>query len=367
MALEPAVSGHGGNRWELADALGIGPEAVVDFSADLNPAGPPPGWEQVAARWLPHLAWYPDPAYRTLREGLSRLYGLDPACLLPGNGSAELMDLVSRQLGCRTAGVVVPTFTEYERALGREEVRVLPWRLQEAERFSPRYPDPTFSLSAVEAIFLCHPNNPTGRLWPRALLLELAGACEAAGVTLVVDEATLDLVEDPPAHTMLPEVNRFRHLMVLRSLTKAFALPGLRLGCLAASPKTVDSIAGTQPPWSVNGLAASLGPYLSDQADYLDRSRAQVRVLRVCLEQALRSRVPDLALLPSAANFLLCRIQREDRSSSALAQALRRQGILIRCCDDFTGLTPGRYIRLAVRPQAEQDRLVTALEEFFAR
>ncbi len=344
------MSPHGGNLWALTDIQGVSPLEILDFSADLNPFGPPPGLAEMLERIWPRLRWYPDPSYSDFCRAAGELHGLAPQCILPGNGTAELIHLIARFPAFDQGTVVVPTFTEYERALRIAGKKVIHRALGT---------DGDFERGLV---FLCNPNNPTGTLWPKKELVGLMEGAAPRGVTVVVDEAYMDLVEDGLRYSLAAEVERFDNLIVLRSLTKSFTLPGLRVGYLTASPSWVRGLAEQQPPWSMNALAAVLGPWLLRQHSFLSESRRKLSALRESLGQGLRA-LPGLQVCPSFANFFLCEQIGAGPTAGELSEALKERGILIRLCDDFVGLEAGRFFRVAIGRQQENDRLLAALKE----
>jgi threonine-phosphate decarboxylase len=348
---------HGGNIWPLLEK-GISPAEILDFSVDLNPLGPPPGWEQVLREGLQEAALYPDPSYRDLRQAIAAVEGISPDRILPGNGTADLIHLITRWLKPSQAAVAVPTFTEYERAVRADGGEVVPCLLREEDGFLPG-PAPE---TRAQLLFLCNPNNPTGRLWPRDRLLEWLEHCRRQGITAVVDEAYMDFVEDGLRFSAVQWLDRFPRLIVLRSMTKSFAVPGLRLGYLTASERIVSELSGIQPPWPVNGPAALAGRWLAGQQSYLEESRRSVRIFRQGLQEQLQG-LPALSCIPSEANFILCRITDLAWDAGRLAAALAERGILVRTCGDFTGLEKERFIRVAVRRPEQNERLLRGLKE----
>ena len=357
-------SSHGGNVWAVLEKGS--PAEALDFSADLNPLGPPPGLEAVLREGWGEVALYPEPTYRNLRQALARAEGVEPSCILPGNGTADLIHLITRWKKARHAVVCVPTFTEYERAVLADGGEVYPWLLWEEEEFLPGAVREFKGLGAGDLLFLCNPNNPTGRLWPRDRLLECLERCDRLGVTAVVDEAYMDFVEDELRFSAVRWIERFPRLILLRSMTKAFAVPGLRLGYGIAAPEVIEDFGRIQPPWPVNGPAALAGSWLAGQAEYLESCRRSILSFRQVLREQLGS-LPGLRPVPSEANFFLCRLTDPSCNGPRLAAALAEQGILVRVCDDFTGLEPVRFIRVAVRKPEENDRLISALREALSR
>ena len=375
------AASHGGNPWVLLESPAGDPSAVLDFSADLNPLGPPPALGQLLQEAASRVPWYPEPTYREFREAAARAEGVDPAQILPGNGTADLIRLISRwRAGC-TVLVMTPTFTEYERAAAADRSAVVPWPADEEAGFvhSTRYPVPIGGArinpgtekwgrysSQMEGglLFVCNPNNPTGVLWRREQLLELIALAGRRDAVVVLDEAYMDFVEDGRRYSLASLTERNPALLVLRSLTKSFCIPGLRAGYLVGSPDRVRRLQSVRPPWAMNAMAAFVSARLLEQEQeaWLDSTRRQVGLWRSSLEQDLR--VLDwIRPYPAAANFLLCRLLDPAKPGPWLAERLAKRGILIRTCDDFTGLEPGRFIRLAVRSAEENRRLVEALQD----
>jgi len=345
---------HGGNIWEALGAL--------DFSADLNPLGPPPGLETVLREGWSEVSFYPEPTYRNLRRALAGREGVDPACILPGNGTADLIHLITRWKKPRRAVVCVPTFTEYERAVLADGGDLSLWFLRAEEGFLPGSLSGIEKMREGELLFLCNPNNPTGRIWPEGRLLESLERCDRLGGMAVVDEAYMDFVADNLRTSAVRWLRRFPRLIVLRSMTKAFAVPGLRLGYAVAAPEVVESLSRVQPPWPVNGPAALAGSWLAEQREYLETCRRSILSFRELLREQL-SGLSGIHLFPSEANFFLLRLLDSAWPGARLAAALAEREILVRVCDDFTGLQPGRFIRVAVRKPDENERLVSALRE----
>ncbi|MGL4207885.1 MAG: pyridoxal phosphate-dependent aminotransferase, partial [Candidatus Adiutrix sp.] len=210
-----------------------------------------------------------------------------------------------------------------------------------------------------EAVFLAHPANPTGRLVPKDILLELALECHRRNIWLIIDEAFIDFSEN--ATTLLPYVGQYPKLIVLRSLTKIFALPGLRLAYLAAAPHIVDKLKANLEPWSLSSPAISAGHFCLKQTSFIEKSRYEVNRLKSllinCLAQTNLGHV-----FPSEANYLLWQLT-PSCDYRQLLDALFQQKILLRNAFNFVGLREG-YLRLAVRPEADLNHLSQALKQF---
>ncbi len=351
---------HGG--WLRAAALEFGlPEsAFLDFSANINPLGPPSPVEKGLKRHLPSIFHYPDPQCSDLAEKLSTHHQIDPEALLIGNGASELIYLLARIITSDAVLIPVPTFCEYERAVRVSGGQVIRFYMREDEGFRLDLGHLTQELGGVSAVFLGYPNNPTGGLIPKEPLLSFAEECERQGIFLIVDEAFVDFMEMAERVSLINEVSRFKYLIVLRSFTKVYAFPGLRLGYAVAHPSIIKQLREPQPPWSVNTLAQRAGVLALDCTDYLHRTRRLIRKERAFLYNKL-AQIDRIVPFPSEANFILCKIHNSPLDAITLRRLLGHQGILIRECSCFQGLDRS-FFRIAVRTRRENKTLLEALE-----
>ncbi|MCE8023493.1 threonine-phosphate decarboxylase CobD [Billgrantia aerodenitrificans] len=349
---------HGGRPEQLLPRFGLaGGSEVIDFSANLNPLGPPTWLAERLAASVAELATYPDPDYREACEAIARAEELPAEQVRLTNGGAEAIFLAAALLarqGVSRAAIVQPTFGEYTRACRHYGIAVEHVELA-GERFELDEARAAEAMRAAGALFLCRPNNPTGTLIERERIERLLAAAQRHGATLVVDEAFVDFVT--PDERLTPLLARFDNLLLLRSMTKLYAIPGLRLGYLLGSATVVGRIGELQPPWSVNALAAGLvAPLLADR-DYLARTRAWLDAERPWLHAELEAL--GLDVVPSHANFLLFR-DAHGESMPALLEHLARCGILARHTHNFIGLE-GAWLRVAVRSRKENAQLVEAI------
>jgi threonine-phosphate decarboxylase len=273
-----------------------------------------------------------------------------------GNGSTELIYLVARALSPRKALIVAPAFSEYEHALEAAQALADFQVTAEADNFTLSGPlDP----QGADLVFLANPASPSGALLAPGLLLEAVARLEAAGVYLLLDEAFVDFVEEA---SLKEQLARFPHLMLLRSFTKFFGIPGMRLGYLLAAAELIRRLAAVQEPWSVNTLAQAAGRACLRDRHYLARSRVLIRQEREFLLEGLKS-LPGLQPFPSEVNYLLVKITRPDWTAASLRTALLSAKLVIRDASNFRGLDT-RFFRLAVRRREENQRLLEALRHF---
>jgi threonine-phosphate decarboxylase len=352
---------HGGNIYDVARQHGLRAEAIVDFSSNINPLGPSPRVLRALRAQLRCIGRYPELQPSGLIRDLARRHRLPEDAIAVGNGSTALIYRLPGVLKAKAALILHPTFSEYERAFGQAGCRIDVVLRQEAQDFAPPWPRLFEALRrGYDAVILCNPNNPTGDLIPPAALLEFVEAAARSGTAVIVDEAFMDFQE---AASLKHEVVRRSNLIVLRSLTKCFALAGLRLGFLVAPPPLVKRWRDTEEPWAVSALAQLAGRESLKDRQYLRRTLALIATERRYLLEQLRP-IAGLKVFPSTANFLLFKLVRAGWDAARLQQALLRHRILIRDCSSFPGLG-GAFVRIAVRGRDDNRRLIRALHRLW--
>lgn len=349
---------HGGNVFAVARSLGVAPQQIVDFSASINPLGMAPGVRDALADCLDKLLHYPDKGATELKERLAGYHGVSAAEVAVANGSTELIHLLPRVVGGKKGLIVAPAFAEYASALDRAGWEIDYFTLLSEDDFSLSLPALQAKLAqGYDILFVCNPANPTGSLLPRGDIEAVIGICRQSGAFLVLDEAFIDFCEEESAkHAM----RQFTRGIVLRSMTKFFAIPGLRLGYAMGAPETIEAIAALQDPWSVNTAAQVAGIASLSDADYCSRTRKFVDQERERLAEGLCG-LPGVRVFRSRANYLLAQLG-NGMTAAELRGQLMQEGVLIRDCGNFEGLD-GSYFRVAVRLREENDRLLELLAE----
>jgi len=376
---------HGGDVWRYG-------HGILDFSANINPLGPPAGVREALLKALDEVIFYPEPQARTLRAALAASYGVAPQEVIVGNGAAELIFLYCRARQGLHAVAPVPTFSEYAlacRAAGGS-FHTYPLAEKEAFRLSAgefldwfsRWKETATGSGGIggvpATVFLCSPNNPTGQLLSRSTLEELQAGLAAAGASLFLDLSFLGFVPGQSlANAALPAVPLadFREiirqggqergaappaeLLLLFSFTKLFALPGIRLGFAIAPRALIAAMEQQRDPWTVNTPAQRAGLRCLQEQEYVRQSAELITAAREELVRGLE-RIGGITVFPGTANFLLCHLRQRRVKAAAFVAALAAEGILIRNASDFAGLDP-YYIRLAVRHPAANAQL---LEKF---
>lgn len=342
---------HGGLSLGELRALGMTREGVIDFSVNINPLGPPPGVREALKNL--DLSVYPDPENLELREALSHITGAPLEQIVIGNGSTELIHLLT-QIYLRegnTAFILAPTFSEYEVAAKMAGADIYLLRADEREGFIWNMTMACKEIQQREPklVFLCNPNNPTGVYLQRGEVEELVAAI--GNGLLVLDEAYIAFVQK--AWDACELLNR-ENIVILHSLTKEYALAGLRLGYALCPQEVATALFARQPTWSVNTSAQVAGLVALSEGPYLERSKNCVEAGKNYLFRELEAL--GYRVLPSAANFLLVKVG----NATHLRRQLLSKGICVRDCSSF-GLP--EYIRVGVRTMLECKRLITVLRK----
>ena len=354
---------HGGNLHAAACMSGLPRRRLIDFSASINPLGPSHRALRAIIRTLPDVRHYPDPDCLDLRVALADRHGMDSARLMVGNGSSELIHLLPAALSIRQALIVGPTFCEYERAVRVAGGRVSRLQARRADDYRPPLGQAVAAMcgkgnrNRPDAVFFCNPNSPTGQAVSKEELYELIEAANRRKVRVIVDETFVDYCEE---RSILSQSEEYPCLVVLRSFTKFFGLPGLRVGYVVAPRDIIARIRNEQAPWSVNSLAQTAARAAVQDHRHAQASRTFMQNERAYLQRRLAA-ISGVRVYPSAANFLMVELP-PPASASRLTSLLRAQGLLIRDLSSVAGLTR-RMVRIAVRTRPENRRLLWALHK----
>ncbi|MDO6658257.1 threonine-phosphate decarboxylase CobD [Anaerobacillus sp. 1_MG-2023] len=345
---------HGSNPHYLYESLSIEqPEETLDFSANLNPFGPP---KALIEKWpdaFDLITTYPDPHATSLTKKLAAMHGTEESHVLVGNGGAELITLVGRFLFHKRVCIVQPAFSEYEEACRSAECEVTYHKLEEGWRLDP---NPLVEkMNHLDAIFLCTPNNPTGVSYDPESVRTLIAEAEKQDCYLIIDEAFADFLQKEPRYTV--ELMTNRNLIILRSLTKMFAIAGLRLGYMMAHPEVIRTVKKLKPHWSVNALALMAGEICLDEQEYMNATRKFMEKEREKLQTFFEKY--RYVYSRSSVNFYL--LKDPDQTDPApLMHYLMKNGIVPRHTENFPGLE-GSWLRFAIRTSDENDRLMEVL------
>ncbi|NEQ97694.1 MAG: threonine-phosphate decarboxylase [Cyanothece sp. SIO2G6] len=360
---------HGGNRNWAAQLANCDPDQILDFSASINPLGPPQSVLQAIQTNLHRVTAYPDPSYGELQSALATFHDIPMDWIMVGNGAAELLTWVGRELAALPQTyVLAPGFADYHRAITAFNGKLSPLALDldRLSRCSETVTDWVCCPELVTAIatkpdssscglLINTPHNPTGVIFSRRLLQPLLEQF----ALVVVDEAFMDFLPPEQQQSVLDLVLDWPNLVVVRSLTKFYSLPGLRLGYVVAHPDYLQRWQQWRDPWPVNVLAEVAAIAALDDHDFQHQTWDWLTATRPPLSQALQA-IPGLTPFPASANFFL--VQTEGSSTQLQQQLLQHHQILIRDCLSFRELGD-RYFRIAIRRPVENQQLLNGIQQ----
>lgn len=352
-----SINPHGGNVANLAEKFGLldCPDVVLDFSVNLNPSGPPQALYTNLMHGIECATRYPEEYAATACGALARAHGLPENLVVVGNGATEIFGWIVQALRPKRAVVLAPCYAGYSEVCHVHDLFCQP--------IVSMFPESDFQLleppvlpDGTDMVFVGTPNNPTGSIVTCEVLLKLAH--DNPQCSVVVDASFAGFVgslfDDLPTIAEMPE-----NMVVVKSLTKFFCIPGLRLGMAWGRESIMAKIKKSRLPWSVNGQAQNLACSLYSDSAYIEKSRKETTRLRKQFADRL-NQLPGFSVYPSEVNYLLVHLP-DHLQVEKLQKDLLQQGILIRSCADYDGLDSG-YCRLAVRPECEQEALIAAIE-----
>jgi threonine-phosphate decarboxylase len=348
---------HGANPSHLYKASGVAkPGNVLDFSVNTNPFGPP-GW--LKEKWpalLHTIEDYPDPTGQKAVAAIVEQFTVSHDQILLGNGAAEIIHFIARHVAGQKAVICTPAFSEYEAACAAYScpiefvpVSIEKWQLPVNE----------LAEKAVDAavLFLCTPNNPTGQSFQEKDIISLLEKTRNLNVIIIIDEAFYDFAGDD---SLVKYVNEFPHLAVMHSLTKMYAVAGLRIGYVIASETIISQLENYRPHWNMNAIALQVAEEIARDADHAAKTRAWIDNERARMKDQLEQ--IGFRILPSSVNFYLLKdLELDDQKP--LLHFLMERGIVLRHTENFRGLD-GKWLRTAVKKEQDNNRLIDALTEW---
>ena len=328
-------------------------EVKLDFSVNVNPLGMPEGVAAALHRAVDVCVNYPDIEAEKIRKAVSESVGTAEEYLLFGNGASELFLAAVHGIKPAKTVIPVPSFYGYEYAAKAAGGEIIYYRMKQENSFCPGADIETVLTEDVQLLFLANPNNPVGNLLERESLLYLLRLCQEKGIYVVLDESFIEFCGEQLS--MLGEIDVLDCLILVRSFTKIFSIPGVRLGYLACrNPKIRHKIAAQLPEWNLSCFAQEAGCACAGQRGFLAETENYIKAERCFLEKGLKKK--GFRVFTSCANFIML------YSEKPLYEKMLGKGILIRDCGNFRGLCKGFY-RIAVKTRKENEILLNAMED----
>ncbi|MDF2636001.1 MAG: L-threonine-O-3-phosphate decarboxylase [Pelosinus sp.] len=352
---------HGGNLYARIREAGGCFSEILDFSANINPLGISEKIRQTLHDSLDSIIHYPDAQAYALKHALSQHYQVDPASITIGNGAVELMYILCHMLTPKRVLVTAPTFSEYECAARSSGAHIEYFYLHESCGFQIDTQALTTQLTDIDILFICNPNNPTGTLLTNKQLDQLLLVAKAQNTYVVIDESFIDFLPNANTYTCRHLLTQYDNLIILHSLTKFYAIPGLRLGFSLGSPMITTMLHKGKDPWNVNTLAQNAGVVALLDDTYQKLSRDFIAEKKMELYNDLLTIKGLKPYFPSV-NFILINIKETAMNSGQLRQVMETHNILIRDCSNYPGLSSD-YIRVAVKRPELNIILLNTLRE----
>lgn len=345
---------HGGNIYEEQIENMRKNQEILDFSANINPLGIPERVREAVTEALDLAVHYPDPLCRKLKGALAEEYGLPSEYFICGNGGADLIYRLVYALRPKRALLTAPSFAEYEEALKQIGAECCFYRT--GPDLQVGYDILEQMDASVDVMFLCNPNNPTGLLVEQNLLLEILAKAERCGILLVLDECFLDFTGQEE-RSLIGRTGECSRLFILKSFTKMYAMPGIRLGYgISRNRELLDQMEAAGQCWGVSVLASEAGIAALKEKEYKEKAIELVRRERAFLKYELEAL--QLQVWDGQADYLFFRAE----GVTNLYERLIPRGILIRPCGNYRGLSDDCY-RTAVKDHEANLRLIRSMKQ----
>ncbi len=346
---------HGGQAWKLSD--------IEDYSHNLNPFGPPEELAEIIMSAVPDIGHYPDDSSAELKDVISKAFNIGTDCITIGAGSSDIIRNVPNTFYSKGDKIIIPrpSFAEYTQQCRIVGANIESYPLRPEEDFRIDADRLIESAQGAKAVYICNPNNPTGRVEPRSKICSIARELEDMGVLLFLDETLLELVPGYTDITLSGMVDRFSNLVVASSLTKSFAIPGIRIGFGMSNPDIISEMEKTRMTWNVGQIEQTVATVLlRDKMDYVDHAAAVMAEESEIMNSSLKE-VGFPAGPVSDSFFYFNSVESLGLNGADFVKRMLRHGIMVRDCasfgDDFKG-----YVRYSVKDRERNCRFIAAVD-----
>ena len=346
---------HGGNIYKKAKELGMDENKILDYSANISPLGLPEYIRNAIIAAIDGTINYPDPECTELRKAISKEDGVEPQCISCGNGGADMLYRLAFGLKPKKVLLPVPAFVEYEEAMTAAGAEMVYYAMK--EDLLIREDITEWITPETDLVIICNPNNPTGLLTKRELIIKVLEKAKKTDTMVMIDECFLEICREEAEYTVKPWIEQYDNLMILKSFTKLYAIPGVRLGyLLSGNPQIIEKVNRSGQAWSVSHIAQCAGVAALGNPEY---KRAVIDTVEKELDFMKEEfkKLP-LTLYDGKANYLFFRTS----GITDLDKQLEHYGIMIRNCSNYVNLG-NDYWRVEVKAHGDNLRLIAALKE----
>lgn len=354
------IHGHGGNIYHLAQKLGCSPFDITDMSSNVNPLGPPPGLTDFLKENIGSILALPESDAHKAVKAFANRHNIDPTSVLAANGTTQFIYTIPKALETQNALIVGPTYSDYADACAMHKVAYRYSFTDESRNFEPDMETLEKDIFAADTVFICNPNNPTGVLMSSDKIESLCRTFPQK--FFIIDESYLPFVRHAKSHSILAK--GIENAVVLNSMSKIFRVPGLRIGFISAHNRVIEKLAKYALPWSVNSIAQMAVIYLMTQNTEIDAFIQKTRTFLENERKAFATRLElsqHIKLFHSETSFILAKLS--DHTADDVCGALAAEGILIRNCSNFAGLSE-QYIRVSLKTSEINRMLADKLSHF---
>lgn len=328
----------------------------IDFSANINPLGIPENVKHAFIESIDSCIYYPDIFCRKLRKAISKYEDVEYNYIVCSNGAADLIYRICYSLNPKKALLLSPTFSEYESALKNVNCDINYYNLYEKNNFEIKENIVNY-ISKADIVFICNPNNPTGRITEKNIILKILDEALKYNAVVVIDECFNDFVDNNINYTLKDNISKYENLIIIKAFTKIFALPGIRLGyCLTSNMKILEGLYHAGPPWSVSCVAQNCGIACLENSEYIEKTKELIRNERIFLKEELKK--IGFKVFEPFANYIFFK----SSFHINLKDKLDEKGILVRSCENYRGLDKTFY-RIAVKKRNENEILLSFLKD----
>ena len=353
-----ASFGHGGNAKEISRTNKIDYNKILDFSANINPLGMPNSVKKAIIEGLNEAEKYPDITYFELKNAIGEFENINKENLILGNGAAEVLFNIVRGINPKNTLILAPTFSEYEEATKAINGNITYYNLKEENNFCIQEDILDYISSEVDLLFICNPNNPTGVITSKDQLLKILIKAKMNNVMVLIDESFLDFIEED--FSMISHITEYENLIIMKSLTKFFALPGIRIGYgICGNIELIEKIEKICPAWNINVFAEIATKTGIKDESYIKKSITFIKDEKKYLYNELK-KISGLIVYEPSVNFILLKTL----ININLKNELLKNDILIRSCSNYEGLDDN-YYRIAVRTHEENSKLIHNIRNIF--
>lgn len=346
---------HGGNIYKKAKELGMDENKILDYSANISPLGLPEYIRNAIIAAIDGTINYPDPECTELRKAISKEDGVEPQCISCGNGGADMLYRLAFGLKPKKVLLPVPAFVEYEEAMTAAGAEMVYYAMK--EDLLIREDITEWITPETDLVIICNPNNPTGLLTKRELIIKVLEKAKKTDTMVMIDECFLEICREEAEYTVKPWIEQYDNLMILKSFTKLYAIPGVRLGyLLSGNPQIIEKVNRSGQAWSVSHIAQCAGVAALGNPEYKQAVIDTVEKELDFMKEELK-KLP-LILYDGNANYLFFRTP----GIIDLDKQLEHYGIMIRNCSNYVNLG-NDYWRVAVKAHGDNLRLIAALKE----